>query len=489
MPDVRVRFAPSPTGNLHVGSARTAIFNWLFARHLGGKFILRIEDTDRERSKDEYTRSIMDGMRWLGMDWDEGPDAGGECGPYFQAQRLELYRAAAARLVGDGHAYACFCSTERLDAMREKQVAEGKQTRYDGLCRGIDPAEARRRIAQGDRHVIRLKVDTTQVVEWNDLCKRLISITTELLDDLVLIKSDGFPMYNFAVVVDDSGMEVTHVVRGEDHISNTPKQILIYRALGLNPPEFGHIPMILGTDRSKLSKRHGATNVIDYEKAGFLPEAFFNFIALLGWSPPDGSELHSRDELVSLFTLDRVVAHGAVFDVEKLKWMNLQYIKQLAPEDLFARSEPFLREIPGYPGPYAREELVELVALFRERLTVLTDITKAAWYFFNEPDSYDEKGLKTAQKTPDLAAVMTDLAADLEKLDGFTHDPIERTVRALAERRGIGAGKVIHPTRLAVSGRAEGPGLFELMRVLGRERCVARIRTFIEGQPWLVGSH
>jgi len=301
----------------------------------------------------------------------------------------------------------------------------------------------------------------------------------------VIAKSDGFPTYNFAVVVDDVGMAITHVIRGEDHISNTPKQILIYRALDAPLPEFAHIPMILGADRSKMSKRHGATSVVEYEKAGFLPEAFFNFMTLLGWSPPDDSrEIYSQQELVGLFTLDRVVAHGAIFDVEKLKWMNLQYIKALPPDDLYRRSVPFLEAIPGFPGPYGPAALHELTGLFRERMNTLAEITRHAEYFFQEPEAYDEKGLKNALKTPDLPAVVEALAARLAAVEPFAHDPVEAAVRAVAEARGIGAGKVIHPARLALSGRTEGPGLFELMAVLGRERCVARLRAFLDRRPW-----
>jgi nondiscriminating glutamyl-tRNA synthetase len=481
---VRVRFAPSPTGNLHVGSARTAIFNWLFARHHGGTFILRIEDTDRERSKDEFTRSILEGMRWLGMDWDEGPEAGGEYGPYFQGQRRHLYDEAAERMLASGHAYRCFCTPERLNDMRAEQEKAGVQTRYDGLCRGVSPEESSRRAGAGERFSVRLRMDETRPIEWTDLCKGPISIGAELLDDLVLVKSDGFPTYNFGVVVDDTGMRVTHVIRGEDHISNTPKQILIYRALGLAPPHFGHIPMILGPDRSKLSKRHGATNVVDYEAQGFLPEAFFNFLTLLGWSPESDQELFSRDGLVAAFTLERVVSHAAIFDPEKLKWMNLQYIKQLPPDDLFRRCEPFLRNLPGYPGGFDPAQLEELVGLFRERMNVLTEIADKTAYFFQAPAAYDEKGLKTALKTPDLPAVMTALADALAALEPFDHDGIERVIRSLAESRGMGAGKVIHPARLALSGRTEGPGLFEMILVLGRDRCAKRLRTFVERKPW-----
>lgn len=484
MNQIRVRFAPSPTGNLHVGSARTAIFNWLFARHHGGAFILRIEDTDRERSKPEYIQAILDGMRWLGMDWDEGPGAGGQYGPYFQSERLPLYREAAEKLIAEGKAYPCFCSTERLDEMRAGQEKAGQQTRYDGRCLGLPPDEARARQARGERYLVRLKVQGNELLEWEDLCKGKVSIHSSLLDDFVLAKSDGFPTYNFAVVIDDVGMKASHVIRGEDHISNTPKQILIYRALGENPPHFGHIPMILGTDRSKLSKRHGATNVVDYQQQGFLPEAFFNFLTLLGWSPGTDEEIIPPAELIRRFDLDRVVPHAAIFDVEKLKWMNLQYIKQLSPEEMLARCEPFLQQIEGYPGDFSREQLRELVSMFRERMEVLTEIADKASYFFQEPVAYEEQGIKTALKTPDLEGVVGELAGGLETLAAFTHDEIERVIRDLATRRGVGAGKVIHPARLAVSGRAGGPGLFEMMTVLGQACCVRRLRRFLELRPW-----
>ena len=482
---VRVRFAPSPTGNLHVGSARTAIFNWLFARHHGGTFVLRIEDTDQERNRPEYTRSILDGMRWLGLDWDEGPEAGGDHGPYFQSERLPLYREALARLRREGRAYPCFCSPERLETVRQEQLAAKANPRYDGTCRSLSAAEAQARIDAGERYALRIRIEHDEPVTWEDRGKGTITFAPEMLDDLVIAKSDGFPTYNFAVVVDDVGMAITHVIRGEDHISNTPKQILIYRALGAALPEFAHIPMILGADRSKMSKRHGATSVVEYEKAGFLAEAFFNFMTLLGWSPPDDSrEIYSQRELVDLFTLERVVAHGAIFDAEKLKWMNLQYIKALSPDDLYRRSVPFLEAIPGFPGPYGPAALRELAGLFRERMNTLADITRHAEYFFQEPEAYDEKGLKNALKTPDLPAVVEALAARLAAVDPFVHDPIEAAVRAVAEGRGIGAGKVIHPARLALSGRTEGPGLFELMAVLGRECCVARLRAFLDRRPW-----
>ena len=486
MDKVRVRFAPSPTGNLHVGSARTAIFNWLFARRTGGTFILRIEDTDALRNRPEYTQSIMDGMRWLGMDWDEGPGAGGACGPYFQSERLPLYQQALEKLLREGKAYRCFCSPERLEEVRQRQLQAKENPRYDRRCLGLSPEEVQARLERGEKAAIRIRVDETEPVEWDDRSKGHITIGADMLDDLVVAKSDGFPTYNFAVVVDDVGMQVTHVIRGEDHVSNTPKQILIYRALGAPLPVFAHIPMILGTDRSKLSKRHGATSVVDYERQGFLPEAFFNFMALLGWSPGDDREIFSIEQLKAEFSLERVVGHGAIFDLEKLKWMNLQYIKALSPEELFRRSEPFLKDVEGYPGAYSRAELVELVGLFRERMELLTQIAHHVAYFFREPAVYDEKGLKTALKTPDLDGVLAELTAALGDLAPFTHDTIEPVIRAMAERRGFGAGKIIHPVRLALSGRTEGPGLFEMMHVLGREACVRRLRTFAGRRPWTV---
>lgn len=484
---IRVRFAPSPTGNLHVGSARTAIFNWLFARHHQGAFVLRIEDTDQERNREEYTRSILDGLRWLGLDWDEGPDVGGPFGPYYQSQRRESYRQAAQQLRESGMAYPCFCSVERLEAMREEQSKAGLQTRYDGCCRSLCSQEADRRIASGEKFSLRLRlmVEPGDILSWNDLCKGEIKITTDLLDDLVLVKSDGFPTYNFAVVVDDSTMQISHVIRGEDHISNTPKQILIYRALGLETPQFGHIPMILGPDRSKMSKRHGATSVIEYQNQGFLPDAFLNFMALLGWSPPDERELFSDRELIRLFGLDRVASHGAIFDSGKLKWMNQQYIKILSAEKLLEACSPFLQQVLGYPGTYPPDRLIEMIGLFSERLEVLSDITSKVTYFFARPVGFDEKGLKNCLKTPNLEAVLQELIDAFAAIDLFEQEAIENVVRRIAETRALGAGKIIHPTRLAVSGRTDGPGLFEMMHILGKEECLARLRYFQEKRFWL----
>ncbi|MBN2432466.1 MAG: glutamate--tRNA ligase [Acidobacteria bacterium] len=484
MSDIRVRFAPSPTGNLHVGSARTAIFNWLFARHHQGTFILRIEDTDQERSKPEYTRAILDGLRWLGVDWDEGPEAGGDCGPYFQSRRRSFYDEALQRLRHEGKVYPCFCTPERLQDLRTAQLSAKQNPRYDGRCLALADDEVAQRIAAGEPFALRIKAARLESVEWTDLCKGLVSIGPEMLDDIVVAKSDGYPTYNFAVVVDDITMGISHVIRGEDHISNTPKQILIYRALGATPPRFAHIPMILGEDRSKMSKRHGSTNVVEYERQGYLSEAFFNFMTLLGWSPSDDQEIFTRDEVVRRFSLDRVSPSGAIFDINKLKWMNGMYIRQLSPAEMLDRAEPFLSTLEGYPGDYSREQRVEIARQLRERIELLTEITDAAGYFFHEPAEYDEKGLAKAAKTPDLAAVMEDLAAALATTEPFDEAGIEAAVRQLAEARGMGAGKVIHPTRLALSGRIAGPGLFEMMHVLGRARCVTRLRRFVERHPW-----
>ena len=486
MDTVRVRFAPSPTGNLHVGSARTAIFNWLFARHHRGVFILRIEDTDRDRSLPAYTQAILDGLRWLGVDWDEGPEIGGPRGPYFQSERLPLYRQALDRLRTEDRVYPCFCSPERLESVRQAQLQAKENPRYDGHCRHLSPGRAAERAARGEPHALRIRTAAGEDAAWTDLSKGEIRFGAEVLDDIVVAKSDGFPTYNFAVVVDDCHMEISHVIRGEDHISNTPKQIQIYRALGQPQPRFAHIPMILGSDRSKMSKRHGSTNVVEYERSGFLHEAFFNFMALLGWSPPDADrELFSRDELVDRFDLDRVAAHNAIFNLEKLTWMNATYIRALSAGELFQRARPFLAAIPGFPGPYDEDGLTGLVGLFHERLPLLAELTEAAGYFFSDITEYEPKGLQNARKTPDLEAVCRDLADALAACRPFDVATIETVIRAEAERRGLGAAKLIHPVRLAVSGRTTGPGLFELLAAVGQERCVNRLRQFAERQPWV----
>ncbi|NLI78081.1 MAG: glutamate--tRNA ligase [Candidatus Riflebacteria bacterium] len=481
---VRVRFAPSPTGNLHVGGARTALFNWLFARHHGGVFVLRIEDTDLERSQAAYTQAILDGLKWLGLDWDEGPEVGGAHGPYFQTQREGLYRAAVERLLAEGKLYHCFCSGETLEAMRKDQAERKVAIKYDGRCRGLPREEVERRIAAGEKFVLRLRCPDGISVEWEDITKGKLTFTSDLLDDLVVVKSDGMPTYNFAVVIDDVGMQITHVIRGEDHISNTPKQILLYRALEAPVPRFAHIPMILGKDRARLSKRHGATSVIEYEKMGFDPEAFRNYLALLGWSPEDHTrEILSREQLFAEFSLDRVSSHGAIFDLDKLTWMNAEYLKRFTPEVLLARLRPWLAKIPGFPGGYSDAQLAKMAGLYRERVKTYDEIVANAGWFFSAPQEYDAKGLEKAGKIAGARDLLGRLIGRFEAQAGFEEGPLEALVRGFAEAEGRKFGDVVHLCRLGLSGRTATPGLFEVMAVLGRDESLARLRRFLTVCP------
>ncbi|HEY9071227.1 MAG TPA: glutamate--tRNA ligase [Candidatus Ozemobacteraceae bacterium] len=475
---VRVRFAPSPTGHLHVGGARTALFNWLFARHNGGTFILRIEDTDAERSKDVYTKAILDGLRWLGIDWDEGPDKDGGHGPYFQTQRLDLYRAAVEQLLREGKVYHCFCSPETLTAMREDQMSRKEDPKYDGRCSRLSREEVEKRIADGEKFTLRLRVAAGENVAWNDLTKGELSFGSHLLDDLVVVKSDGFPTYNFAVVVDDALMKVTHVIRGEDHISNTPKQILIYKALGYPVPQFSHIPMILGADRSRLSKRHGATSVIEYKDMGFEPEAFRNFLALLGWSPETGAEVLTRDEMFRLFSLDRVSSHGAIFNMEKLAWFNAEYIKRMDGATVLDRCRPWLAKLPGFPGSYDQSRLEKMVGLYRERMKTFNEIESQIGWFFVRPSEFDAKGLEKAAKIADGMTLLGELVTRLAAMPDFAEAPLEAMIRGFAEEKGKKAGDIIHLCRLGISGRTATPGLFESMVVLGRDETIERLKLF-----------
>ena len=473
---VRVRFAPSPTGRLHVGSAHTALFNWLFARHHGGTFVLRIEDTDRSRVVEGALEDILEGLRWLGLDWDEGP--------YFQSERAEIYRRHADVLLERGWAYRCFCSPERLERMRREQQARGEPPKYDRRCRNLPPDEVKRRVEAGEPHVVRLKVPLEGETKFVDLIRGEIVFRNSELDDLILLKSDGFPTYHLANVVDDHLMGITHVLRAEEWISSTPKHILLYEAFGWEPPKFAHLPLILGPDKSKLSKRHGATALLDYRDKGYLPEAMANFLALLGWSPGDGREKLSKEEMIEEFSLEGVGKRGSVFDEAKLEWLNGLYIKELPPEHLFDRVLPFW-ERSGFVRPEEldgrRDWLLKLLELLRERAKKLTDFAEGAEYFFRDPEDYDPQGQKKHWKdrrqTAERLRLLRDRLADLEDFDETS---VESATRGLAEELGISAAKLIHPTRLAVSGRTFGPGLFEMLALLGKETVLRRLDRAIE---------
>ena len=474
----RVRFAPSPTGYLHVGGARTALFNFLFARHHQGKFILRIEDTDQKRYQPEALAEIFTSLKWLGLQWDEGPEVGGPYGPYFQSQRTALYREHAARLLAAGKAYRCFCSEERLAGLRDEQekakMLHGSG--YDRHCRGLGAAEVERLLAAQAPHVVRLKVPDDRPVSFHDLIRGDITYESSQLDDLVLLKSDGFPTYHLANVVDDHLMAITHVLRGDEWIASTPKHILIYEAFAWAPPVFAHMPVILAADGGKLSKRRGAASVLDYQSAGILPEALVNFLALLGWAPGDDREIMALDELVAAFTLERVQAKSAVFDQTKLEWMNGQYLQSRSVESLLPEVRDAWAGL-GLPPPALADGdfAKKVIALFRERSKKVAEIAERSVYFFRDPGEYEAQAAKKYFKDETLP-LLDALRAGLATLEPFSHEAMESLFRRLAEEKGLSAGKLIHPARLAVSGVSFGPGLFEMLEVLGRETVRRRLQ-------------
>lgn len=477
---VRVRFAPSPTGYLHVGGARTALFNWLFARHHGGTFILRIEDTDRERSTEEAAQAILDGLTWLGLDWDEGPGVGGPYAPYFQTQRRESYHAYAERLVQAGRAYQCYCSPEELEMRRKQALAEGRAPKYDRACLGLSAAEQERREAEGRRPVIRFRALDEGETVLDDLIRGRITFDNSTLDDFVLVKSDGLPTYNFAAVIDDAAMEITHIIRGDDHISNTPRQIQVYQALGLALPQFAHVPMILGPDKTRLSKRHGATSVGEYRKAGYLPEAMVNYLALLGWSLNATETVFSREDLVRHFTLERCSKNPAVFDPKKLEWLNGVYIRQATPERLAELVLPDLLEAglltPAAAGdPEKREYLREVIELQQTRLRLLTEFVPSSAYFFRDPETFEPAAEEHLAK-PYAAATLRELATRLEALPVFAQPHLEEVFTGLRGELNLSAGELIHPVRSALTGRKVSPGIYDVVGLLGRETVARRLR-------------
>jgi glutamyl-tRNA synthetase len=466
--------APAPTGRYHVGNARTALHNWLFARHHGGRFLIRLEDTDQERSSDAYTAEILEAMRWLGLDWDEGPEVGGDYGPYSQSQRLHLYREATRRLLEEGKAYPCFCTAEELERRRKEMERQGRPPRYDRRCRARSAAERERLSAEGRPHAIRFAVPDEGLIAWQDLVRGEIRFENALLDDFVLVKSDGFPSYLLAVVVDDAAMRISHVIRGEDLISATPRQIHIYQALGLSRPEFAHLPLILGPDRAKLSKRHGPVAVLDYREEGYLPEALVNFIALLGWSPGEDREILSREEMIAEFSLESVGKSGAIFDIEKLNWMNGVYLRRLSDEEYLALAKPFLARAGVTQEQFEQCHGRRALLLEKERARTLAELPALTEFFFRAPEVYDEKGERKWFRREGAADLLAEVRGTLEAVGEFDVSHVEAALRGLGEKLG-GGGPVIHSTRLAVTGRTAGPGLFEVLAVLGKERSLKRL--------------
>ena len=473
---VRVRFAPSPSGYLHVGGARTALYNYLFARASGGVFVLRIEDTDAARSTDESVRAILDSMRWLGLTWDEGPDVGGAFSPYFQSERRDLYRRHADALRTRGRAYPCFCTPAELEAMREAQAARGEPPRYDGRCRGLDAAARARHEAAGRPPALRFALDATGETAWEDIVRGRVAFQNELLDDFVLLRSDGLPTYNFACVVDDHEMRISHVVRGDDHISNTPRQLLLYGAYGWAPPRFAHVSMILGADGSRLSKRHGATSIEAYRERGYLPSALVNFLALLGWAYDDRQELFTLPELEKLFRLERVGANPATFNLEKLEWMNGQHLKRLPEAERVSLVMAFLEARGHDLSGRSPEWRAAFVRTLGERIKTLADAETCGRFALDDALEIDEAAwrdvLGRAEAGPRLEALAERLEADPE----FSLESLERVTRGLAAEQGIKAGELIGLARVALTGGTASPGIFEVMWLLGRARTLARLR-------------
>jgi glutamyl-tRNA synthetase len=469
----RVRFAPSPTGYLHVGGARTALFNWLFARRHGGVFVLRIEDTDIERSSSDMVEGILQGLRWLGLEWDEGPKIGGPYEPYFQSQRLDRHRAMAEKLVTEGSAYYCYCTPEELKATRDLK----EQWIYDRACCRLTPDEIARRERDRVPRAVRFKVPAG-AMHFDDLIHGTIEFDGSNIEDFVLLRSDGQPTYQLSVVSDDIEMAITHVVRGDDHISNTPKQILLYRALGVPPPHFAHVPLILGTDKKRLSKRHGATSVLEYERLGFLPEAMVNFLALLGWSPGTDDELFSKRELADLFALERISGGGAVFDMNKLEWFNQQHIARLAPDELGVRIRPWLVAAGLWDEAYLGERhawFFAVLELLKPRVRRLGDFITQGRFFFTDQIEYDAAAVEKHLRNAHLAEHLVALDAAFTQLGGFDAESIEAALRAVADLQGVKAASLIHASRVAVTGKSVSPGLFDVLALLGRARVHARL--------------
>ena len=476
----RVRFAPSPTGYLHVGGARTALFNWLFARQAGGTFVLRIEDTDAERSSDDMVTGILDGLRWLGLDWDEGPDVGGAHAPYFQSQRVDRYRAAVASLLESGHAYRCYCTPERLREERERAEQRGEAWQYDRACLGLTVEERGARDAAGAPSAVRFRVRDGHTA-FDDAVHGRIEFDTANVEDFVILRSDGLPTYHLCVVVDDVDMRITDVIRGDDHISNTPKHVLLFEALGAPVPRFAHVPLILGADKKRLSKRHGATSVMEYARQGYLPDAMVNFLALLGWSPGDDRELMTRQELVESFSLDKISGGNAVFNTDKLDWMNAQYLSRMPVEQLAGHARLVLGEAGLADGPLVSDHVTfeRLLELLRPRIKRLSDVVEQARPLLSSSVDYEADALEKHFSSGEMTGHIAVLARALAEVSPFDEPHVETAVRGTASDRGIKAGALIHAVRVALTGRTASPGLFEMIVLLGREETIARLNALL----------
>ncbi len=479
---VRVRFAPSPTGQLHVGGLRTALYNYLFARHNGGSFILRIEDTDRTRYVPGATEKLIDTLLWAGLDYDEGPAKGGPFGPYIQSERLATYRLHAGQLLERGLAYRCFCTPERLEQMRKNQEREKSSFKYDRTCLRLTPQEIDENLQKGLPFVVRMKVPDDVHIRFNDAIRGDVQFTAEQIDDQVLLKSDGFPTYHLANVVDDHLMEITHVIRGEEWLSSTPKHVVLYRFLGWQTPVFAHLPLLLNPDRTKLSKRQGDVAAEEYREKGYLREALLNFIALLGWNPGGEQELFTIDELVRQFTLEGVNKSGAIFNLEKLNWLNFEHLRRKPEGDVLKMLRDELAHSPFAAGEYDDAYLLRVIAAMRERVSFVREFLEKSPYFFTAPTTYDP-AVARKRWTGESARAMELLAQEFGRIEIPSRTSYEEALQRVAASLSVSNGHLIHPLRLALSGVGGGPGVYDIVDILGKDESIKRIRTAITSIP------
>lgn len=476
----RVRFAPSPTGYLHVGGLRTALYNYLFARKTGGKFILRIEDTDKNRFIEGAMENLIDTLKWVGLDYDEGPDIGGEYGPYIQSQRLEIYKKYSHELLEKGKAYYCFCTPERLEQLREEQKKlKLPQAMYDKHCLNLSKNEIQENLEKGIPYVIRLNVEKKGKILFNDIIREEVEFDCSTIDDQVLIKSDGYPTYHLANVIDDHLMKITHVIRGEEWLSSTPKHILLYNYFGWEKPIFAHLPLLLNPDKSKLSKRQGDVAVEDYRDKGYLKEAIINFIALLGWSAKDNKEFFELNELIQEFSIEKVHKAGAVFNVEKLNWLNSEHIKHKTNDEILLMLKKEMENSVFKPDDYNDFYLIQVIDVMKERVTFIKDYLTLSSYFFKAPVEYDKSVIEKRWKT-ETKDHLKKLIENYKKLEHFNKHNLEEALKNTAEELQIGTGKLIHPVRLAVTGIGVGPGLYEILEILGKDEVILRLERAME---------
>ena len=476
----RVRFAPSPTGYLHVGGLRTALYNYLFAKRNNGKFVLRIEDTDRNRYVEGAVENLIKALNWAGLIYDEGPEAGGNFGPYLQSERLDIYKKYADELIEKGKAYYCFCTPERLKSLKEEQEKQKlPQAKYDKHCLHLSKEEIASNLVAGIAKVVRLNVEPNHTIKFDDIIREHVEFESNNVDDQVLIKSDGYPTYHLANVVDDHLMKITHVIRGEEWLSSTPKHVLLYDAFGWERPIFAHLPLLLNPDRSKLSKRQGDVAVEDYRDKGYLKDALINFVALLGWNAGDDKEFYNMDELIGNFSLERVNKSGAVFDLQKLNWLNAEHLRKKSDSELLEMLKSEIQKSKFKNGNYSDKFLLLIIQSMKERVSFIKEFIDTCTYFYEVPTEYEQKAVEKNWK-PETPNHLIKLKEEFVSLNNPTKEDFEHALAKVSEELNVGKGKLIHPLRLAVSGQSTGPGMFDLLFILGKDEVVKRIEAAVK---------